>query len=534
MGQRFMAAFPATNNVNLNVVNMYRSVVESILYKFLPFEFNTVVVDTKTGIPNVYNTDNKYKLGSKFEEKIPRKPIIRFEFNNKGNNYEDTQLGLYNLKRMANSHGFDQEMKGYIPFFKDLFDVCFWYSPVFCKTELSISIIVSSKDDQMAFMNIIDSNIDQHYGMHFKNLPMGFYLPKDFILTYKEALFKKELEKIREVDFNQKDRDTISEAINDALKDQLIKFSSGYIDGRPILDNKNNMIYDLLAYRNVFVKLERFQPDEGEKRNDVYTRFSINSSGFIEFHNIMNYIIDFPTVVNGNFIEEELFEIKDNDKLKTLTKYFGKRFTHTLEPDPFYNSDTNKERFGQFWAEDSIVLENSEMFDFFEEFVDKDMLAFKFAVVYEGMNIQEMRDYIHAAVYRKDKLLERNLDYFNDGTCFSIINPDPSLPYTIVLSIDKYFFASRWKRCITNYLKQLESLDESEWTEIDKLLKEEHDNSSNVDYNAPSSGNSEWYDIGNSKITASVVDRSESKTTLNYQGLFEKLIKINKDIKNGS
>ena len=533
MGQRFMAAFPATNNTNTNVVNMYRSVVESILYKFLPFTFNTVVIDTKNGIPNVYNTDNKYKLGSKFEEKVPRKPIIRFEFNNKGNNSEDTQLGLYNLKRMANTHGFEQEMRGYIPFFKDLFDVCFWYSPAFCKTDLNISIIVNSKDDQMAFMNIIDSNIDQHYGMHFKNLPMGFYLPKDFILTYKEALFKKELEKIREVDFNQKDRDDISQAINEALYEQLVKFSSGYIDGRPILENRNNMIYDLLAYRNVFVKLERFQPDEGEKRNDVYTRFSINSSGFIEFHNIMNYIIDFPTVVNGNFIDEEMFVIKDNEKMTTLTKYFGKRFIHTLEPDPFYNNKENQKRFGQFWSEDSIILENNDVFDFFEEFVDKDMLAFKFAVVYDGMTKQEMNDYIHSAVYRKDKLLERNLDYFNDGTYFSIINPNPAFPYTIVLSIDKYFFASRWKQCLINYIKHLESIDSSNWTELDKLIKEDYESSFNdMDEDINSQNPSKWYDIGNSKIITSLVGHSE-KTILNYQGLFEKIVKINKEHKDG-
>lgn len=541
MGQRYLCSFPATNNASQNIASMYRGIVEKILQKFLPFRFNTVVIDTKNGIPNVYNTDNGYKLGRRYEEKEPLKPIIRFEFINKGNNYDDTQLGLYNLKRMASAHGFDNEMRGYIPFFKDIFDVKMWYSPVFTKTEININIILKSRDDQLAFANIIETNIDQHYGLYFDNTPVGFYLPRDLILSYRQGLFKSKLEELNNPEYDLVLRDKMIDGINEVVYEWLRMGSSGYIDAAetPLNDNTTDKLYDLLTFRNVFVKFEKFQIEEPEKRGKVIMQTSISSSGFLEFHSIMNFILDMPSFVNGNWLDREAFIIRDQNTEKDLIKYFATRYTYDLEKDPFFNNEENRNRFRCLHLEEDIKIDTpNELIDFAEDFLPEIPISKKFQLVYERMTEDEKRDYIHVSVYKQYELLTRMQDYFQDGKYISIIDPDESMPYNIALYIDIIFFAKKWtiiSRDILNFLtKEGLGLEEADKEEIINFLNPEAEVNSGYEPKILPYMRVLANEIGNSRIIISQKDKNgniKPRKILNYTLLYERF--LNKGINNG-
>ena len=477
MGKKFLAAFPATNNIDMNITNMYRGIVEQILMKFLPFKFNTVVIDTKQTIPVVYNTDESgYKLGSKYEESTPKKPIIRFKFTQKGNNLEDTQLGVHLLKRMQNAHGFDARMDGYVPFFKDIFDVSFYYSPIKVRTDLSIDIIVGSKSDQTSFINIIDTNIDQRCGMEFNDVPMGIFLPHDFINSYKEAVFKKDLIKIRDLEtpISNDQREQWGKLVDDKTYELLRQFSNGYIDADYIGEAKKRT-YDLLVHRLIYVKMERFQPDEGEKKNSVYTKFTINSSGFLEYFSILNFLIDFPSVVNGNFIEKKLFEIYDQNKNITYTKYFAERYTETRDRDPFFEKEMNRKRFRMFWDEQDIVFdsEGDEKINYFESFLPKTVLAFKFLLVAESCTDKELKENIYFSIHKKDELLVKDEDYeIENGVTIIMKDVETVYPYHIRMYVDYAFFGNRWELYKDKFLKAATEKEISVDIELEKVFSD--------------------------------------------------------------
>ena len=448
MGKRFLASYPSVNNVNYNIENMYSGIVEALLLKFSPLKFGTVIIDSKTSVPNIYCTDETgYKLGKKYEEGEPKKPIIRFEFNTHANNMEDTQLGIYNLKRMANAYGFNAELRGYAPFYEDIFGVRFLYSSVHTKTDVNIGIVVSSRDDQLAMANIIDTNIDQRYGIMFSHIPIFFSLPNDMIRAYSEALFKNELDYARSPDSNKDESEKIFEGLRKIINEKLYKYSNEHIVYKEY--NNNRIInYNLLVFRDIYLKLDRFQIDEGEKRGEVYIRYGLSSSGSLEFQSIMNFLIDFPSVVNGNFIDKNMFNISFNGMENDYVKMFAERYVETREADNRLNF-REKDLYKCLHDEQDILLDCSEteVINFFEDYVPKDEIALKFSLICDNVPKEELKNHIHFVIHRNNTLLYEEEDYiFKDTFVIKILNPVREFPYHVKLLIDWFYFASKWEQ----------------------------------------------------------------------------------------
>lgn len=304
---RYIQSFPASNNINdKSVFNIYRAVVNH-LFNFIPESlFKTKVLDFKDNVKNIYT----YKDGSLVNRKEAGRlelPSFTIEFVNNGNNPQDHQINtIAPFTKYSIAEGINPEMRGYIPLYQDQYGMQIFCSPIQCKTEFNITMAVQSLDDRNSLANILDNNLRQHYGYEIDKILTQYLLPHGMIDFIRESLYYRELLIIRD-NRDQLDNDEIKRmSLN--IDNDLVKHMETMSDGvftnvrLSYNDEDLNLAYNKYNTRAYYKMNGPITLNEGERRGELYDKYTISTSGYVEFYNIIAFIVNVPSVIKGEWI----------------------------------------------------------------------------------------------------------------------------------------------------------------------------------------------------------------------------------------
>ena len=304
---RYVQSFPASNNINdKNVFNIYRAVVNHI-FNFIPESlFKTKVLDFKDNTKNIYS-HNDGSLVNRKEARRIEYPSFTIEFNNVGNNPQDTQLA--NTAPFTNysiAMGINPEMRGYTPLFQDNYGIQIFSSDIPCKTEFNITMAVQSLDDRNSLANILDNNLRQHYGYEINKILTQYLFPHGMIDYLRESLYYRELLILRE-NRNKLDNSEI-ERMSNNIDNDLIKhlelLSDGIISNVKLTSNDKdlNIAYNRYNTKAYYKLTNPITLNEGERRDELYDKYTITASGFVEYYNLIAFIVNIPSIIKGEWV----------------------------------------------------------------------------------------------------------------------------------------------------------------------------------------------------------------------------------------
>ena len=342
---RYTQSFPASNTVNnINLFNIYRSVINNI-FNYIPHSlFQTHIYDFKDNQKNIYTYKNGSLINRKEAGRI-QLPSIQMEFTNRGNNTQDTVLEkMAPIQKMSGAYGIHSEMRGYNPFYADNFNIQMFSSDVFCRTDFRIQMAAPSLNDRNSIANILDTNLRQMYGTSIKNVKVQYLLPNNLLNFIREALFVKDLEIIRNNANNLSNEEIkkMSEKIDYEFVNHIERGSRGNIINVKISEYETNDIN--LAYTrfdNIYYKLNnQFSINEGEKRGELYEKYTLDVDGYIEYYSPISYIVNIPSVIKGEYTNKASIESYKPDPIsgKLITKsypsvYIEERYLGFLHMD---------------------------------------------------------------------------------------------------------------------------------------------------------------------------------------------------------
>lgn len=334
--------FPASNNINdISLFQIYRSVANHI-FNLIPIHlFQTVILDFKDNVKDVFAYRNG-KLDNIGEAtKLPN-PSIIIEFTGNGNNYKDTQFNSVNtpLQNYAGAEGINVEKRGLNAIYSDINNIQIFTSNIYCKSQFNITFIVQTLDDRNNLANILDTNLKQHYGYQLEKISTRYLLPNEMVNYLKKCVFAKDINYIKNNQLNLSTDD-----INQRAKEiderfiQYLEASSAGVITQFINDSKtsvdmNDIKFSYNRLSNAYYKLDdQIQLSEGEKRGDLYDKFNITASGYIEYYNLMNFVTSVPLTVNGEFTDNYLVNSMNADSnYNTRLKVMNTIFTETRDP----------------------------------------------------------------------------------------------------------------------------------------------------------------------------------------------------------
>ena len=398
--------FPASNNINdTSLFQIYRTVANHI-FNLIPIRlFQTIILDFKDNIKDVFAYRNG-KLDNIGEATKLPKPTIIIEFTGNGNNYKDTQFNSVNtpLQNYAGAEGINVEKRGLNAIYSDINNIQIFTSNIYCKSQFNMTIEVQTLDDRNNMANILDTNLKQHYGYQLEKIDTKYLLPNEMVNYLKKCVFAKDLNYIHDNQINLTDNDIMERAndIDNRFTQYLEASSAGVITK---FTNKNASIDDLkFSYNrlsNAYYKLDdQIQLSDGEKKGDLYDKFTITASGYIEYYNLMNFVTSVPLTINGEFTDNYLVGSKNADSnYNTRLKVMNTIFTETR--DPLFLPVKYK-NFALLYEDREFVCENGFdtypiLFKIMEEYKnDTEISPFSFVFFdkFEEINYRNFEDFI--------------------------------------------------------------------------------------------------------------------------------------------
>lgn len=400
--------FPASNNINdISLFQIYRAVANHV-FNLVPIHlFQTIILDFKDNMKDVFAYKNG-KLDNIGEAtKLPH-PSIIIEFVGTGNNYKDTHFNSINtpLQNYAGAEGINLEKRGLNAIYSDINNIQIFTSNIYCKSQFNITFAVQTLDDRNNLANILDTNLKQHYGYALEKIDTRYLLPNEMINYLKKCVFAKDINYITNNQLNLSDEDITQRAkeIDNRFVQYMEASSAGVITK---FTNKNSQIdmdnlrlsYNRLS--NAYYKLDdTIQLSEGEKRGDLYDKFTITASGYIEYYNLMNFVTSVPLTVNGEFTDNYLVNSKNADSnYNTRLKVMNTIFTETR--DPLY-LPTKYKNFALLYEDREFVCENGydvypilfKMMEEYKDDINTSPFSFLFYDKFSTIDFDNFKDFI--------------------------------------------------------------------------------------------------------------------------------------------
>lgn len=331
--------FPCSNNINdLGIYNLYRAMSQHLFNRIPIHAFKTVILDFKDNIKDIYAYREGRLQNVGETEKLPI-PSIVIEFVNNGNNYKDTQFASVStpFQNYAGAEGINAEKRGLVAFYSDIYNIQLFSSNIFCKSNFNITFIVQTLDDRNNLANILDTNLKQHYGYEIENIKTQYLLPNALVNYLRKSLFKKEIDSIKEKQ-NTVSKETLTE-LSSIIDEEFVNHITGYSNGTIQLYNPKHLINNKdirLAYTrgtNLYYKLDNeISIGDGEKRGELYDRYTITASGYIEYYNPIAFVLSLPSVIKGEWIDNYIIQNEKPDREYNLAiKKMNTIYTETRE-----------------------------------------------------------------------------------------------------------------------------------------------------------------------------------------------------------
>lgn len=459
---KYLTHFPSTGN-HVTIFDIFKTVANDFMNNFRHNFFKHVVLDDKSNMKNMYsvNNENILELGSNMKKygKI-EKPNIYFEFQRRGNNVEDSHLStnIEAAKRQPGIFGYDLTGTLYTPLYSDPEGIIISFSDLFNRVEFNMTINVATRNDQEDLMSKLDMDINQFTGYTIPDVAVNYDLPDALITLMKDLYFTQEyIEIANNFTISLADKIAKENELNDIISAKLMAYSGNSINlvktvrtNQIDMNIRRDLDYKYTRHIPVFYKFQKFEMGEGEKKNDIYEKFSITVSGYVEFLNIIGFIIKIPMRVNGNEVDSLRLKSMATDsggnyKVKEFFKYYVEEREPNIHKPVDWNEftlfleemdmmfDTDKD--GRFsimeWIKDeNIDNETKSRYDLFLK------------IFLNHMDTEKRNKYIYLEIHEDNRCLVPGKDYvFNPDTLeVDIIFPKIGRYYSLKMFINEKKF----------------------------------------------------------------------------------------------
>lgn len=464
MGVKRIAIVPATNKTYYSINSIFKSFVEHILQNFPPDFFKTVIIDDKNTVRSMYTITNG-RIGPLQGEKQKvgkiMVPSLKIEFNYKGQNQHDTQLGYPNLNYFAKAHEISRSLSPYTPFFKDHFGIGLYTSDIYNKCDFDIEMKVTTKDDQLALENILKTRFLQVYGRYLEGILIPFVLPGSLVDLVRKSIYGKDILNMKKEELS----DEGAKQFQIDLNNELLKHMSKYVirDNQRFNERNNisrihihqeptNMQLKLDRTGNINYTFEGFESNDANKRGDFNESFSVSTSGNIQFYNVINYVVSLPIRVNGNEINDQIIETSSSSLDRRIEALYtintnDAEIDRTRHPvfKPYNVNKYSKDDCVMTWR-DCVLDEGGDEIDILEWLKDDIDKEFMFRTVFDKLKIDEKAENTHITIYEGDRVMDQSEFSINwDNFTISVPASTDKVTYTIYLYAYRVFYFKRFR-----------------------------------------------------------------------------------------
>ena len=456
---KYITHFSSTGN-HKSINTLFEAMCNDFLTYFKPNFFKSVIIDNKTVAQSSYViTNGKLAFASTGKTFLGKqqKPNLYIDFMRKGNNPEDSHFSSMEApKKYPGVYGYDMQGSNYIPIYKDPENINISTIDMFNRVDFNLTINVATRSDQEDMMNKIDNDIVQKVGKTLPWVHTFYIIPTPLIALIKDLYFLKEYNALREdVVTPWEEKKKIEAEINDKITAKLIAYShinnydkqsiDIYTDTIRTLDNPSGTFYKLNREIPLYFKFEKFEMGDGEKKNEVYEKFPIVCSGYLEFMNTTGYIMRFPEKVNGNTIEGlSLRSLESDSNGMYNVKTFHKYYVEERERNLIENVPSNFNEYKLLFEELDIKFSDSLdgeidlrqwMKDEEDDYERENYEAF--LLVYFNISDKMKQDCTYFEIHKDNKLLKPIIDYIIDYSKLKIFinNPDIESNYHLKLKV---------------------------------------------------------------------------------------------------
>jgi len=161
----------------------------------------------------------------------------------------------------------------------------------------------------------LENIIKIQYGTNLRNIHATYMLPNHMINFMRNVLFFNQIQSSADI-VNEELRKELFDEINESLSDHFHIHSNGGIVKKIKESLKGKDIYYIMdrIYNKIYFQIESPpEKTDGDKKGEVYDKFSVNMSGFLEFYKPMTYLIKVPDIVGGHLIDDIVKVSKERD-----------------------------------------------------------------------------------------------------------------------------------------------------------------------------------------------------------------------------
>ena len=420
--------YPASG-IYSGMTNVMNALAKFVIEKFPLGTIKALHVDDRVSIQNlyknvlsVYQGETATKMGN-IEEitKIPRPHCYVGWTMESGFDTEETGLNVFPLYHYPHAFFFDDEMVGVNPILIDKRRKIFIGSQ-YLRIKLTAEFLFNciNKEEQITLYGYLKNNLKDMYMYAVPNIAVNYTMPSSLLLQLKTILFGEQTPYTK-----------IHEEFNAYLKE---KSKDGII---PVYRNgKKDVFYEMLVdYRQIDFKLTgKMAVDDGEKKDQVYSNYTIRFPAQAEFYIPHNYILKTPELIPATY--NGVYQVPDHITLSDETDSNNR--VQVLNVIKKKIENPRKRYLGNydFLTSDEFAIETPN--DYYEI-----LRLFKntFSTFYNLLDTKEKSDSFKVFLYEDTVEVDEkqvSMDWDNFIVSFKDCDPTQVFTVEIYIDVDKY------------------------------------------------------------------------------------------------
>ena len=477
MGTTRLGIFPSLNN-KVMYDKLDKGLAEWFLARFPNDFFSHVFIENQS------NNSNNYKLNPNGElipinsSQVMVTPYIRFSFKHSGNNMSDVfGTDIWNPNQQPGAFAVDTDLTGYRPIYMDPFHCIIALNERTIRTQFEIIMRIQNKSDQLGLYNYLDTFIKSNY-VQTVDLPTTIPMHNVLMEYLRSSIFKPEMIALDKMINDSPEKLKFKQKINEMFMSLMYDHSEGHIkpykltkestdsDGNKI-DTKNySFCYNQI--NRLYVKFEKPEGDEGDKKGNAYNSFTISISGNYDFGVPISFITSVPAIIRGT---------RNNWYMKTSNNTNRERYYHMVQFKEVFKDNRHLKAidpntYQHFYFEKEIMMSaKEEYFNIIDDVIDLEESPTHYyimkAILATITSKHEFDEMFKVVIYKDDDFINPKKYQIDEKFNISLHDCDLSVPYYIDVFINRGLYIN----ALNDIRTELENAGINWWKYFDKIIE---------------------------------------------------------------
>lgn len=442
--------FPSLHNkrgmdiVAREVVNFFRNLFPNNFFKY-------IYVDTSTNAPNMFMTENNDGSGEIIKEGVQKVayPRLIVRVRPKENNVEDTTYEkLISIYKYPISQMVRTDFTMTCLFFDgDPYHIQLATMDDYSRSEIEFQISVQSKDDQEAVSNILSVCCKKEYGYPFL-VRSEYMIPVSLTDHLRDCVFRKELQAFENNSpfMSEREKDEINFEIQRRFTKYLNEYSMKDVVPKIVDEDSKELNKEYILRRGlrIYLKIDQWEKDDGNKKENVYDNFTLTANGFYECYHPNSFFAAIPTIIRG---------VSNSKIVPTSNSRNVNGSIHTLLGRETYREERREpvdKRFmtgyTKLFDEREIIVDNPEVdyIDVFDWIPESEKLTKETVrLLIKYSTLDELKNNTKIFVYEDRDIIDPSRVTLCDGFVIKLTNNDVEMCYYVEVYIKNSFLNSK-------------------------------------------------------------------------------------------